>query len=104
MEGPTLTVASMTASVGSETLPRITDGDLVSRWDARRGQQPGDTLMLDLGSPRQVRGVELDLGGYVADFPRKLRIETSVDGASWDEVWSGSGVVRRSAAPSSTRA
>ena len=91
VEGPTLTVASVTSSVAPEMLPRITDGDLVSRWDARRGQEPGDSVRLDLGSPRLVRAVELDLGGYVADFPRKLRIETSVDGASWHEVWSGSG-------------
>ncbi len=91
IEGPTLSIASAAASVGSHLLPRMTDGDLVSRWDGRRGQRAGDTLTLDLGSARQVRGVELDLGGYVADFPRRLRIETSIDGASWEERWSGSG-------------
>jgi hypothetical protein len=35
--------------------------------------------------------VELDIGGYVADFPRTLRIETSLDGVSWEERWAGSG-------------
>jgi F5/8 type C domain len=91
IDGPTLTIASATATVGSRLLPRLNDGDLVSRWEGGRGQQAGDSLTLDLGSPRQVRGLELDLGGYVADFPRRLRIETSLDGASWEERWSGSG-------------
>jgi hypothetical protein len=91
IEGPTLPVAAVTASVGSDLLPRIMDGDLVSRWEAHRPQRPGDWITIDLGSPRRVRAIETDLGGYVADFPRKLRIETSVDGTSWQETWSGSG-------------
>jgi hypothetical protein len=93
IEGPTIPIASAAATVGSQLLPRMTDGDLVSRWDGRRGQQPGDSLTLDLGSARQVRGVELDIGGYVADFPRTLQIETSVDGVTWEERWAGSGGV-----------
>jgi hypothetical protein len=91
MEGATLPIAAASASAGAELLPRLTDGDLVSRWEAHRSQQPGDSLTLDLASPKQVRGVELVLGGYVADFPRRLLIETSTDGAAWEEVWSGSG-------------
>jgi hypothetical protein len=91
IEGPTVAIASASSSVGVHLLDRIDDGDLLSRWEAGRGQRPGDSLTLDLGTTRQVRGVELDLGGYVADFPRRLRIETSVDGSSWEERWSGSG-------------
>jgi hypothetical protein len=91
LEGPTLAVASATASAGQELLPRMTDGDLVSRWEARREQRPGDRLTLDLGSVKQVRGLELALGGYVADFPRRLTIEVSTDGTLWEEIWSGSG-------------
>jgi hypothetical protein len=100
LEGATILVVgrsvgfvSATASAGLDLLPRMTDGDLVSRWEARREQRPGDSVTLDLGSAKQVRGLELDLGGYVADFPRQLRIETSVDGASWQEIWTGSGGV-----------
>ena len=91
MEGNTLPIVSTSANVGADLLPRMTDGDLISRWEAHRNQQPGDSVTLDLGSPRQVRGVELVLGGYVADFPRKLQIELSDDGAAWKQVWSGSG-------------
>jgi F5/8 type C domain len=91
IEGATIPIAAADATVGAHLLPRMTDGDLVSRWDGRRGQQPGDSLTIDLGSPRQVRGVELDLAGYVADFPRRLKIETSTDGVAWAERWTGSG-------------
>jgi hypothetical protein len=91
IDGPTVQIASATATVGSRLLDRINDGDLVSRWEAGRGQQPGDSLTIDLGSTTPVRGVELDLGGYVADFPRWLLVQTSTDGTAWEERWSGSG-------------
>ncbi len=91
IEGPPIPIASADATVSAHLLSRMTDGDLISRWDGRRGQRPGDAVTVDLGSARQVRGLELDLGGYVADFPRRLKIETSLDGAAWQERWAGSG-------------
>jgi hypothetical protein len=91
IDGPTLRVVAAEATVGSDLLPRMTDGDLISRWDGRRGQKPGDRVTLDLGSPRGVRGLELAIGGYIADFPRRLKIETSLDGGAWEERWTGSG-------------
>jgi F5/8 type C domain-containing protein len=91
LSGSTLPLAGATSTMKPELLPRMTDGDLVSRWEAGRPQRVGDSVTLDLGSPRDFRGIELDLGGYVADFPRKLSIETSVDGVAWEEGWSGSG-------------
>lgn len=91
LEGRDLPIAARSANVGADMLPRMTDGDLVSRWAAGRHQRAGDSVTLDLGSPQQVKGVELLIGGYVADFPRKLLIEASLDGASWEHVWSGPG-------------
>ena len=91
MEGATLPIMAMSASVGADLLPRMTDGNLISRWEAHRSQRPGDNLTIDLGTPRQVRGVELALGGYVTDFPRRLLIETSSDRVRWEHAWSGSG-------------
>ena len=29
------------------------------------------------------------IGGYVADFPRRLAVDLSDDGGRWQEVWSG---------------
>lgn len=91
IDAPTIPIASATANVGERLLARITDGDIISRWEAGRGQRPGDSITIDVGSVRPLRGVEIDLGGYVADFPRRLRIDTSADGATWEERWTGSG-------------
>ena len=46
-------------------------------------------MTVDLGQPRQVNGAEMRIGGYVADFPRQLSIETSLDGQRWVQAWSG---------------
>lgn len=90
LDGP-LAIAAVTATVNPRDVPGMTDGDLVTRWAAGRHQRAGDGLTIDLGEPRNVKGVELLLGGYVADFPRHLLIEASLDGSSWQQVWSGPG-------------
>lgn len=59
------------------------------RWHAGREQRPGDRIVVDLGRSRSVHGVEMAIGGYVADFPRQLLIETSPDGWEWREAWVG---------------
>jgi hypothetical protein len=39
------------------------------------------------------------LGGYVADFPRQLSIDVSLDGQAWAQVWNGgTGLMALSAA------
>lgn len=91
LDGPALPIAARSANVGAGSLHLMTDGDLVTRWAAGRHQRSGDSVTLDLGSPQTVKGVELMIGGYVADFPRQLLIETSLDGAAWQPVWSGPG-------------
>jgi hypothetical protein len=88
-EGHPLPVASISAAANAARLPAMTDDDLVSRWDAGRAQRPGDSFTADLGQPREVSGAEVSLGGYVADFPRQLSIDLSVDGQSWTQVWNG---------------
>jgi hypothetical protein len=89
MDGPPLPILALSSALNPHYLARTTDGDLVSRWEAGRGQIAGDALTIDLGQVREVRGIELDIGGYVADFPRGLRIEVSDDGVAWSEAWSG---------------
>jgi len=65
------------------------DGDIMTRWACGREQRPGDTFTVDLGSDQQVTGAELLIAGFVGDFPRKLSIETSSDGAAWSTAWIG---------------
>ncbi len=86
--GAPLPLSAVRASLYPELVAHLTDGDLVTRWHTGP-QTPGSELLLDLGSVRQLHGVELQLGGYVADFPRALDIELSPDGATWTAAWSG---------------
>jgi hypothetical protein len=67
----------------------MNDGDLLSRWDTAGPQDPTNVVTIDLGAPKQVQGVETLIGGYLADFPRELIIEVSVDGTMWEPAWQG---------------
>jgi F5/8 type C domain len=91
LTSPPLTFAAIAATTHPELVGAMTDGNLITRWHAGRAQEPGDSFTVDLGATRQVDGVELTIGGYAADYPRELRIETSEDGQSWTEAWRGSG-------------
>ena len=89
LRGAPLAIAHMTASLYQDLVGRMTDGDPVTRWHTGGPQDPTNELIVDLGAVRSVTGVEHDIAGYVADFPRVLVIETSSDGAAWAPGWSG---------------
>ncbi len=91
LPAPILPIAGITASANQELAPLMTDGNIETRWELGRGQEPGDRVTIELDVPRIVRGVELAIGRYTADYPRALLIETSADGASWQEAWKGTG-------------
>jgi hypothetical protein len=85
----TVPPASITTHVKPELLPRLQDGDLLTRWES--GPQVGtEALLIDLGTPRQVSAVDMRLGPFGADFPRELVVEVSDDALAWTEVWRGS--------------
>jgi hypothetical protein len=89
IEGESLPIASISANVNPSVTGGMIDHDLLTRWYAGREQRPGDAMTVDLGQARQVSGAEMQIGGYVADFPRQLFIETSLDGQRWSPVWNG---------------
>ena len=89
LQGRPLPLTRMTASLYQDLVTNMTDGDRVSRWHTGGPQAPNTEITIDLGEVRRVTGVELDIAGYVADFPRTLTIETTSDGASWSTAWSG---------------
>jgi hypothetical protein len=91
LDGPVVTIAAVTASANNERVALMTDGDLTTRWDLGRAQQPGDRIAVDLGAAKTLRGIELSLGRFTADYPRQILVETSGDGAVWQQAWSGGG-------------
>ncbi len=80
------------AAVRSECEPGMTglatDGDPETRWYC--GPQAGaEVLNVDLGGETVVGAVRLGLGRFVAEFPRALTIETSLDGQAWQPASQG---------------
>ena len=67
----------------------MTDGNLDTFWTTGRPQRGGETVTIDLGAARTVSALTLSLGRYVGDFPRRLTIDASQDGATWRTCWSG---------------
>jgi F5/8 type C domain-containing protein len=99
LAGPVLPIASFAARDNEALLSNMVDGNLITRWHAGREQRPGDAMTADLGTPNNVAGVEMLIGGYVTDFPRRLTIETSLDNDRWSQAWSGNvAVIAMSAA------
>jgi F5/8 type C domain-containing protein len=66
------------------------DGRMQTGW-GDMPQRPGQWVQADLGQVQEVGGVTNWIGEYFFDFPRRLAIDLSVDGASWERVWEGSG-------------
>ena len=89
IEGEPLPISSISAAANAALVGAMTDHDIITRWHAGREQRPGDSMTVDLGQPRTVHGAETLIAGYVADFPRQLSIETSLDGQVWSPAWSG---------------
>ena len=87
--GKPLPVSSVAASVQQDRVAHMLDGDLISRWDTGGPQDASNEVTIDLGAVRQLDGIELQIGGYLADFPRMLVVELSSDGAQWSPAWSG---------------
>ena len=69
------------------------DGDPATWWDCAAPQKGGEQFEVDLGRPTQVAAVVTALGVNVANFPRQLVVETSVDGAEWAPAWDAHVVV-----------
>jgi hypothetical protein len=87
-----LPIHSATANVENARLALALDGDPATRWDG--GAQRGlEVVTIDLGSVRTVDGLTMTIGHHVADFPRTLAIETSVDGTAWSSQWQGTTAV-----------
>jgi F5/8 type C domain len=83
--GPILPIVSISAS--SRGADVVNDNDVTTEWHDEPQQLPGHWLTADIGSVREIAGVTLTLGEWVRDFPRRLAIETSIDGATWQTVW-----------------
>jgi hypothetical protein len=87
--GPALAVSSISTRPAGTGTRGLTDGDPWSSWVAPTPQQGNEEVMMDLGSPQQVRAVRLALGPLLWNFPRNLVVDSSIDGHEWTRAWDG---------------
>ena len=86
--GEALPIVAMTANANEGSLHFATDGDFRTGWQDGP-QKPGQWVTIDLGSVRMVGGLVHAMGRIMQHFPRRLAIELSPDGSSWNRVWEG---------------
>ncbi|HYN06495.1 MAG TPA: hypothetical protein VES67_03800 [Vicinamibacterales bacterium] len=87
--GQPLPIASIALSGPDPKPALLVDGDWSTRWEAVPDQVPGDQVLITLAAPATISRVELDLGQYGLDFPRRLRVSVGRDGAPPAQVWEG---------------
>jgi hypothetical protein len=82
--GAPLRVVSGSANTGRFVLQDVTDRNPRTRWVSRDFQRGDEQVLLQLDGPHRITGVVLSMGLSAAEeYPRRLRIETSLDGTSW---------------------
>jgi hypothetical protein len=74
----------ISATTDAEDANLMLDGDPLTRWSATASESSHPALTLDLGRSETVSGVYLSLGGKPVTAFRRLLVETSSDGQSWE--------------------
>ena len=86
--GSPLKIVSLSTFPSPPHAGRALDGDLATRWSGGVQQQSAEAT-IELERTTHVGQVVIDLGGFVTDFPARLRIEVSADGVVWETAWTG---------------
>jgi hypothetical protein len=87
-EGAPVPIKSLDAFPSPPHTPRALDGNLHSRWSGGVQRAAAD-FTIELAEPGFVRQLVTDLGEYWTDFPVRLRVDVSGDGAQWSTVFLG---------------
>ena len=66
------------------------DGDPFTRWTSLKAQEPGMFFQVALGGDYKANGFSLFLGSSLNDYPRSLKVLSSLDGENWQEVQTAS--------------
>lgn len=86
--GTPVGIKSLDAYPSPPHAPRAMDGNLETRWSGGVQKSSAD-FTIELAEPGPVRQLVTDLGAYYTDFPMRLRIDVSPDGAQWETVFLG---------------
>ena len=80
----------LTASNTKENPAQAADGNLGSRWSTGAPMAPNNWIQVELPAETNVAGLVLD-APYPKDYPRKYRVEASLDGKAWAKVMEDEG-------------
>jgi hypothetical protein len=86
--GAPLRIKALSASVGAPYVHDAIDGSLKTRWTGGVQRLPVD-FTIELEQRGYVRQVVTALGPFSRDFPIRLRVDVSADGARWETVFEG---------------
>ena len=87
---PLVPIASMAVNGEEYTGSDMTDGRLSTSWRTLRNQVAGDRIVIAFDHPVAISSIEMDLGGFKDDYPRKLRVSVADGGQDPTTVWEGS--------------
>ncbi len=86
--GTPLRIKSLSTFPSPPHAYRALDGLLTTRWSGGPQEQSAEAT-IELEGPTHVGQVVIDQGEFVADFPMRLQIDVSADGAVWENAWTG---------------
>lgn len=84
--GEPVPIAAVRAS--ADGARAMVDGRFDTEW-LDHPQRPAQWVLADLGGLREIGGLTYALGDASRDYPRRLAVDVSGDGESWEEVWQG---------------
>jgi hypothetical protein len=84
--GDLIPIAAVSDDRGPMDATPLIDHDPHTWWSTPHPQRVGDRLLLDLGRLEQPCAVSVSVGEFRKSYARQLVIDTSSDGAAWNEV------------------
>ncbi|MBA4393953.1 MAG: hypothetical protein C0407_10410, partial [Desulfobacca sp.] len=74
------------ANANPKEAGKAIDRNPVTRWTSGKPQEPGLYYQIDLKRVQTVKGCTLFSKKSINDYPRSLRLFSSLDGNSWEEI------------------
>ena len=87
--GPAVPVQHVRASHHPEDARRMLDGDVATAWGSGTPQIGGEDVVLDLGQPRDLSTLVLQMGSYAFGHANALEVSVSADDTNWTTVFEG---------------
>jgi mono/diheme cytochrome c family protein len=81
----------LSSSHNQETLAQMIDGKQDTRWDSKTPQVPDIWIRIDLPTPTEICGIELQSTGSPSDSPQLYEVQASSDGTTWTTLSKGKG-------------